>query len=115
MYPLSIHCSLFTDLSDFDTSLATLPAVLHFLPNEASKIFSVWSVQDNVTEGTECFAFLLEPVDELVEITAGNENVTICIEDDDSEFVMIMVRSSYNSLLLKMQNTYTFVACFKLI
>ena len=77
---------LFTGPADFNSNLtAPLPTILDFLPNEHSMIFSVWSVQDEITEGTECFHFSLEPVDEFVIVPSENTTVTICIEDDDGE------------------------------
>ena len=85
-----IYCDLFlycmcADWTDFSTSFDAQSAVVTFLPNETSKTISVWSLQDDITEGTECLYFLLEPVDEFVNVSYNNETVTICIEDNDGE------------------------------
>ena len=74
-------------MMDFNTSFGQLPSdILIFLPNVASISFSVWSLQDDITEGIECLYFTLEPVDEFVDVPYGNETVTVCIEDDDRKY-----------------------------
>ena len=71
---------------DTNTTLVGLHTILYFEPDETSRTFSLWSLQDAITEGIECLFFTLEPVDEFVVISDDNNTVTICIEDDDSEF-----------------------------
>ena len=74
-------------MMDFNTSFGAVPFdILTFLPNETSKAFSVWSLQDEITEGIECLYFTLEPVDEFVNVPYDNETVTVCIEDDDRKY-----------------------------
>ena len=76
-----------TDMMDLNTSFGALPFdILTFLPNVTAITFSVWSLQDEITEGIECLYFTLEPVDEFVDVPYGNETVTVCIEDDDRKF-----------------------------
>ena len=75
-----------TDWSDFNTNLGTLPAIFSLSPNESFKTFYLWSLQDEITEGTECLYLSVEPVDEFV-VILNNNTVTICIEDDDREFI----------------------------
>ena len=77
-------CLLSTDWTDFSANITTFPTILNFLPNETSKTIFVWSLHDEITEGTECFFFTLEPVNNLVNVPNDNRTVTICIEDDDS-------------------------------
>ena len=76
-----------TEMMDFNTSFGALPFnIVIFLPNMSSLTFSVWSLQDEITEGIECLYFTLEPVDEFVNVPYDNETVTVCIEDDDRKF-----------------------------
>ena len=83
-------------MMDFNTSFASLPFdILTFLPNVASISFSVWSLQDEITEGSECLYFTLEPVNEFVDVPYGNETVTVCIEDDDREYNYSMLNLYY--------------------
>ena len=71
-------------MMDFNTSFGQLPFhILIFLPNVTSMSFSVWSLQDEITEGIEYVYFSLEAVDEFVEVPYDNKTVTVCIEDDD--------------------------------
>ena len=82
-----IACLSPTDMMDFNTSFGALPFdILTFLPNVTSTTFSVWSLQDELTEGIECLYFTLEPVDEFADVPYGNETVTVCIEDDDRKY-----------------------------
>ena len=63
----------------------TMPSTtIAFLPSETFKTFSLWSEQDDIVEGTECLSFFLEPMDEFANVI--NETLTVCIEDDDSEY-----------------------------
>ena len=75
-------------MDDFITSYS-LPTTISFPPNQNFINFSASSVQDDITEGTECFYLSLEPIDELVVIPYNNSTVTICIEDDDCEFIYL--------------------------
>ena len=63
-------------------------SIVTFLPNETLKTFSVWSLQDEITEGIECLYYSLEPVDEFVYVPYNESVMHICIEDDDSESVI---------------------------
>ena len=82
---------------DFNTSFGALPFdIITFLPNETSNVFSVWSLQDEITEGIECLYFTLEPVDEFVDVPYGNETVTVCIEDDDRKYNYGMLNFTYS-------------------
>ena len=84
-----------TEMIDFNTSFGLLPFdIVNFLPNMTSIRFSVWSLQDEITEGIECLYFLLEPVDEFVNIFYNSSTVSVCIEDDDSEYIHLYF---YNS------------------
>ena len=74
-----------TEMTDYSTSFGTLPVIVTFQPNEAYQTFSVWSIQDEITEGIECMYFSVEAIDEFVNITEENRTVTVCIEDDDSK------------------------------
>ena len=86
-----------TDMMDLNTSFGALPFdILTFLPNVASISFSVWSLQDEITEGIECLYFTLEPVDEFVDVPYGNETVTVCIEDDDRKYNYGMLNFTYS-------------------
>ena len=80
----------FTVANDFTTNFSPLPATISFLPIETSKVLVVNSFQDDVIEGTECFYFSLQPMDGFVNVPLDNRTVTICIEDDDSKFVITM-------------------------
>ena len=73
-------------MTDFTTSLTALPAIIPFAPGVTSQTFSVSSVQDNITEGTECLYFALEPVDDKTNVT--NFTSLVCIEDDDGKSIL---------------------------
>ena len=75
-----------TEEDDFNTTLPTIPAILTFSPNNYSIAFSVWPLSDNIVEEIECLNFTLDPIDHFVNVPEVNKTVTICIEDDSSEF-----------------------------
>ena len=77
-------CVYTAGTTDFSTSLGTLPGTISFLPTESSKTFSVTSIQDSITEGTECFILFLESTNALVVIPESTRRSTVCIQDDDS-------------------------------
>ena len=86
---------------DFNTSFSALPFdILTFLPNVTSITFSVWSLQDEITEGTECLYFTLESVDEFVDVPYSNETVTVCIEDDDRKYNYSMLNLNFHPFCL---------------
>ena len=54
-----------------------------FLPTEVLKTFQVWSLQDELQEGRECFPFSLETTEVFVSISTENNMTTVCIEDNN--------------------------------
>ena len=76
---------IYTDWTDFNASFVSSAFTLTFLPNDNLQTFSVWLVQDNITEGIECLYIVLETINEFVDIPYDNNTITVCIQDDDGE------------------------------
>jgi len=66
--------------SDIATSFGASMNVT-FLPSEVVKTFQVWSLQDELQEGKECFPFSLETTEVFVSIPTESSVTTVCIED----------------------------------
>ena len=66
--------------SDIATSFGASMNI-SFLPSEVFKTFQVWSLQDELQEGRECFPFSLETTEVFVSIPTENNVTTVCIED----------------------------------
>ena len=82
-----IICSVCTstDANDVSITLSPLPSLVVFSPSNTSHIFSLSSIQDNITEGTECLSFVLESLNGDLLIVVDHSTITICIQDDDRE------------------------------
>ena len=72
-------------VADFNSSYAQLPSIVSFLPNETAKSFVLLSVQEGVTEGTECLSVTLEALDQFVDVPYENSIFSICIQDGDGK------------------------------
>ena len=71
------------DADDVNITQSPLPSSVVFSPSNTSHVFSVSSMQDNITEGTECLFFTLESLDDDLLIVVNHSIITICIQDDD--------------------------------